>query len=157
METVKNLNDRDRTGRAGATIPKQDQQIVLLAEQQTFITSRDITNQLNRKRVRIDERTAGRRSNEAGAKYKRSLSKPLLTENHQMNRFKWTQDHKVMDYNQMIFSDETTIRLNCVKELLWNLPGQERSCELSRIQSKSMFEVASQVKASVASSVLNKI
>ena len=78
----KDLNDSDRTNRPSATIPKQDQRVVSLAEQQTFVTKRDITNQLNRKRLKIDEKTVGRRLNEAAAKYNRPLSKPLLTENH---------------------------------------------------------------------------
>ena len=51
----KDRGDSARTGRPRATTPKQDQQILSLAEQQTFVTSRDITNQLNRKRVKINE------------------------------------------------------------------------------------------------------
>ena len=93
----KNLNDSDRTGRACATTPKQDQQIISLVEQQIFVTSRSITSQLNRKRVKFNEKTVRRRFNEAGTKYSWPLSKPLLTENHRMNRLKWAQDQKVMD------------------------------------------------------------
>ena len=110
-----------------------------------------------RKRVKINERTVPRRLNEAAEKYNRPLSKALLTENNRMNHLKSTRDHETMDYNPVIFSDETTIRVSCVKGLVWNSPGEKSSCELSSIQSKSMFGVASQVKASVASSVLNKI
>ena len=47
---LKNLNDSDQTDRTHATTPKQDQQVVSVVEQQIFVTSRDITNQLNRKR-----------------------------------------------------------------------------------------------------------
>ena len=42
-----------------------------------------------------------------------------------MSRLKWAQDPKAMNWNQVSFSDETTIRLNCVKGLLWNLPGKK--------------------------------
>ena len=41
------LNDLDRTGLASATTSKQDQQIVSLDEQQTFVITRDIMNQLS--------------------------------------------------------------------------------------------------------------
>ena len=34
-----------------------------------------------------------------------------------MNRLKWAQDHKAIDWNQVIISNETTILLNCVKGL----------------------------------------
>ena len=39
------LNDSDRTDQAHAMTPKQDQQIVLLAERQTFVTNFDITTE----------------------------------------------------------------------------------------------------------------
>ena len=60
----KDLDHSARTGRPRATTPKQDQQILSFAEQQTFITTRDITNQLNRKRTKINERMTRRRLNE---------------------------------------------------------------------------------------------
>jgi transposase len=122
----KDLSDLTRSGRPRATTTKQDQQIISLAEQQTFITSRDITNKLNRKGVMINERTVQRRLNEAGARYNRPLSKPLLTEVHRKNRLKWARDHKDTNWEQVIFSDETTIRLNSVKGLVWNLPGKKK-------------------------------
>ena len=71
-------------------------------------------------------RTVRRRLNEAGARYNRPMSKPLLTERHQKNRLKWAQHHKAIDWNQVIFSDETTIRLNSVKELVWNFPEKKK-------------------------------
>ena len=90
----KDLDDSARTDRPRTTTPKQDQQILSLAEQQTFVTSRDITNQLNRKRVKINERTVRRRLNEGGGRYNQPLLKPLLTENHRINRLKWAHDYK---------------------------------------------------------------
>ena len=94
---LKNLNHSNQTGRVRATALKQDQQIISLAEQQTFVTSRDATNQLNRKRVKINERTLQRRLNEAGTKHNRPLSKSLLTRSHRMSRLKWAQYHRTVD------------------------------------------------------------
>ena len=74
----------------------------------------------------INERTVQRRLNGAGARYNRPLSKPLLTEVHRKNRLKWARDHKDTNWEQVIFSDETTIRLNSVKGLVWNLPGKKK-------------------------------
>lgn len=91
------LNDLPRSGRPRATTPKQDQQIVSLAEQQTFITSQDITNRMNRRGVIINERTVQRRLNEAGARYNRPLSKPLLDETHRKNRLAWARKHESMN------------------------------------------------------------
>jgi len=122
----KDLSDSSRSGRPRATTPKQDQQVVSLAERQTFVTSRDIMNQLENKGVKIDERTVRRRLHEAGAKYNKPLSKPLLTENHRDKRLKWAEDQTTTNWDQVIFTDETTIRLNSVKGLVWNLPGKKK-------------------------------
>ncbi|CAF4232706.1 unnamed protein product [Rotaria magnacalcarata] len=54
------------------------------------------------------------------------MSKPLLTEHHRQNRLRWAQHHKATDWNQMIFSDETTVRLNSAKGLVWNFPGNKK-------------------------------
>ena len=59
-----------------------------------------------------------RRLNEAGTKYNRSLSKSLLTEVHRKNRLKWAQNNKAMNWEHVIFPDETTIHLNTVKGLV---------------------------------------
>ncbi|CAF4503762.1 unnamed protein product, partial [Rotaria magnacalcarata] len=53
----KDLTDAPRSGRSRVTNPKQNQKIVALAEQQTFLISQDITNQLNKKGVEISQRT----------------------------------------------------------------------------------------------------
>jgi transposase len=122
----KDLIDSTRSGRPRATTSKQDQRIVSLAEKQTFITAGDIVNQLNLKQVVVSERTVRRRLNEAGAKYNRPMSKSLLTERHRENRLKWAQNHQAANWDQVILSDETTIRMNSVKGMVWNLPGKKK-------------------------------
>ena len=110
----KDLDDSPRSGRPRATTQEQDQRIVSLADQQTFVTAQDIANQLKQEGVVVRERTVQRCLNEAGAKYNKPISKPLLTEHHQ----EWTLTHQDIDLNQVIFSDETTIRLNSVNGLV---------------------------------------
>ena len=67
-----------------------------------------------------------RRLNEARAEYNKPISKPLLTEHHQERRLKWALIHQDIDWNQVLSSDETTIRLNSVRGLVWNLPGKKK-------------------------------
>ncbi|CAF2082322.1 unnamed protein product, partial [Rotaria magnacalcarata] len=88
--------------------------------------SKDMTNQLERRGVVVSERTVCRRLNEAGARYSRPMSKALLTEHHRQNRLRWAQHHKATDWNQVIFSDETTVCLNSLKGLVWNFPGNKK-------------------------------
>lgn len=79
-----------------------------------------------KKGVNINERTVRWCLNEAGAKYNRPLSKPLLNDNHREKRLKWVEDHRTTNWDQLIFTDETTIRLNSAKGFVWNLPGKKR-------------------------------
>ena len=83
----------------------------------------------------VNKRTIQRRLNEAEAKYNRLLSKPLLIEVHRTNRLKWAQYNKATNWEQVIFSDETTIRLSTVKALLWNLPREKED-----LSSRQAFE-----------------
>ena len=45
---------------------------------------------------------------------------------HRKNRLKWAQDNKTTNWKLVIFSGETTIRLNTVKGLVWNLSGKKK-------------------------------
>ena len=108
------------------TTHKQDEQVVSLAEQQTFVTARDIANKLTNTGTTVNRRTIQRHLNETGVKYNRPLSKPLIIEVHRKNRLKSAQDNKATNWEQMIFSDETTIRLNTVKGLVSNLTGKKK-------------------------------
>ena len=95
----KDLTDSTQSGRPRATTPKQDQRIVLLAEEHTFVTVQDIAKQLKRQWVVVSERIVRRRLNGAGVKYNRPMSKSLLTEHHRQSRLKWAQDHKTTNWN----------------------------------------------------------
>ncbi|CAF3754751.1 unnamed protein product [Rotaria magnacalcarata] len=96
----KDLTNSTRSGRPRATTEKQDRRITSLAKEQPCVTAQDITNQLDRRRVIVSERTVCRRLNEAGARYSRPMSKPLRTEHHRQNRLRWVQHHKATDWNQ---------------------------------------------------------
>ena len=79
-EQSKDLTDSNHSGRARATTQKQDQRIISLAKEKTFIIAQNISNKLNRQGVVVSGRTVCRRLNEADETYNRPMSKPLLTE-----------------------------------------------------------------------------
>ena len=74
---------------------------------------------------------------------------------HRKNRLKWAQDNKATNWEQMIFSEETTIRLNTVKGSVWNLTGkkEDRMNRQAFDQSERTSDIVVQVKVLVASSV----
>lgn len=123
---TKDLTDLPVSGRPRSTTPKQDEKIVSLAVEEMFATCGDIADRLNKKGVEIDEKTIQRRLHEAGAKYGPPMSKPLLTERHEKNRFKWARNQRFTNWNRVIFSDEMTVYLNRVKRRVWYLPGNRK-------------------------------
>ena len=103
------------------------------------------------------ERTIQRCLNEAGVKYNRPLSKPLLTEVHRKNRLKWAQNNKATNCEQVIFSDEITIRLNIVKKIGMKLDRKkEDPSNRQAFEQGERLELFFQVKILVASSVSSR-
>lgn len=125
-DVSKDLSDLERSGRPRVTSADDDQQIIQLANKETFTTSHDIKKNLEAKGIEVSESTIIRRLHEASAKFNLPISKPLLTEQHRLNRLKWAHDHQETNWNQVIFSDETTVFLNRVKGRVWNVRGKKK-------------------------------
>jgi transposase len=122
----KDLADFPRSGRRRATTPKQDKNILSLADEEMLATSSDIKDRLKKKGTKISQTTIWRRLHEAGGKYNLPMSKPLLTEDHRKNRLKWAKRQRHTNWDQVIFSDEMTVYLNRMKRRVWNLPGGKK-------------------------------
>ena len=93
-DVSKDLSDLERSGRPRVTSAHGDQQIIQLAKKETFATSHDIKKDLHVKHIDISESTIRRRLYEACAKFNLPISKPLLTEQHRLNRLKWARDRQ---------------------------------------------------------------
>jgi transposase len=122
----KDLSDSKRSGRPRGTTKKVDQRIVDLASSDNIVTTRDIQHALKRENKEVSQETIRRRLKEPGAKFSAPLSKPLLTEKHRQNRLRWAEATRDIDWNRVIFSGETTVRLNQLKRFVWNLPGRRK-------------------------------
>ena len=70
---------------------------------------------MKRQNINISQETIRLRLKEVGAKFSLPISKPLLTENDRYDRLRWTQATCDIDWNQVIFFDEATLRLNPLK------------------------------------------
>ncbi|CAF3372163.1 unnamed protein product [Rotaria socialis] len=90
--------------------------------------SKDLSDskRIGRPRSTTKKETIRRRLKEYGAKFSLPISKPLLTEKHRQKRLEWAHAAGDIDWNRIIFSDETTVRLNQLKRCVWNLPGKRK-------------------------------
>ena len=85
----KDWSDWIRSGRAQATTPKQDEQIISLAEQQTFVSARNMANNLKKIGATVNERMAFERS--SNQIQSTVIKVTVLTEVHRKNCLKWAQ------------------------------------------------------------------
>ena len=119
----KDLSNMKRPERPCETVEKVDQRIYKLAGRDNIATTGDIQSIL--KRAKHPE-TIRRRLKEAGTKFSLPISKPLLTGNHRCDRLRCAQPTYDIDWNQIIFSDEATVRQNPLKRHVWHLPGKRK-------------------------------
>ena len=123
---LKDLSDMKHPGRPHATTEKVDQRIYKLPGSDNIATTADIQSVFKRQNIGISQETIQRRLKEAGAKFSLPISKSLLTENHRYDRLRWAQATCDIDWNQVIFSDEATVRLNPLKQHVCHFQGMRK-------------------------------
>jgi transposase len=123
---TKDLSDLPKSGRNRSTTPKQDEKIIELAQKQTNATATDIQREMKKRNVNVSVDTIQRRLREGGGKYMAKLSKPLLTDAHKEKRLQWAKKYKNFDWSKVIFSDESTFRLNQSLFKVWQFPGRRK-------------------------------
>ncbi|CAF0792472.1 unnamed protein product [Rotaria sordida] len=125
---TKDLSNLQKKGRSRVTTSEEDQMIVELVQEDMDegITSEDIQQELRRQGTNISRSTIQNRLLEAGFKFSRPLSKPLLTQQHRRNRLIWAQSMQNYNWNKLIISNETTIRLHAVGKFFWQRPGERK-------------------------------
>ena len=127
---TKDLSDRAKVGRPRKTTSQQDEVIIdsVRHDVDEGITSEKIQEQVLNENIDVSARTIRRRLGEAGFKYMKPLSKPLLTEHHQRKRLLWAKSLVNFDWDQVIASDETVFRIHEVKRFYWQRPGERKVC-----------------------------
>ena len=116
---TKDHSDRPRTERSRITTAEDDELIVDLAKQDVGqgITTKQIQEELEDRVVNTSRRTVENCLFEAGFNYSKPFSKSLLSPQYQRNRLNWAKSMKNYDWNKIIVSDETTVRLNAGKNI----------------------------------------
>ena len=115
-----------RPRRPRTTTEKVDQRIYKLAGSGNIATAGDIQRVLKWQNIGISRETVRRRLKKAGAKFSQPISKPLMTKNHRHDRLRWAQATCDADWNQVIFCDEATARLNPLEWHVWHLLGKRK-------------------------------
>lgn len=124
FENTGDIEDKPKAGRPRLTTEKQDQKIVQLAEDDDEATSDKLTTRAKRKGIDVSPRTVRRRLQQSGIHLLPTTTKPLLTEAHRQKRMTWATTNTDTDWDQVIFTDETTIKLFQHRKKVWRRKGE---------------------------------
>ena len=122
----KDLTEEKRSGRPRCTAEKEDERIVKIAKRNHDVTSIEIQRELEKRGVEISDRTIRRRLNDAGGKFVKETQKPLLSERHRSNRLKWAKNHQNYNWDNVVFTDESTFQLYRSNRKVWQFIGRRK-------------------------------
>jgi DNA invertase Pin-like site-specific DNA recombinase len=119
-----------RSGRPKKTTSRLDHKIVRIAENSEKLNAVVIARQLAELNLaNISRQTVRRRLNEANHHGRALVSKPLLKNHHIKARLEFAKKYQnwtVMDWNKVLWSDESKICLNSSdgRRWTWKRPGE---------------------------------
>lgn len=114
------VQDLERKGRKRKTSMRNDNAIIRLFEKDPSMTLNRARAQLKRRRIEVSNQTISRRLHEVGMTALPPIFKPLLNSNHIKKRLQWCQQVSEIDWNKVVFSDESTFELNPKRRLYWS-------------------------------------
>jgi transposase len=94
---TKDLFDRSPSEAPRKITVEQDRMMVDMALDEMSATSKTIQDELATSGVTVSQNTIQRRLKDAGLKYSKPLSKPLLSERHWQQRLAWAKSMKNYD------------------------------------------------------------
>ncbi|CAF4164580.1 unnamed protein product [Rotaria sp. Silwood2] len=124
-ETTGDVEVIQKSGRKRSTTEKQDTIIQSMVAQRPTESVGQIAYRLSKKRIKISETTLRRRFEEAGVQSMKPTSKPLLTNDHIKKRLQWAIKHKDVDWNQTVFTDESSFHMKQVIRRVWKKRGEK--------------------------------
>ena len=112
--------EKKSPGRDQEKLPhSEDQQIVSLMENDRGLRLKDISEEMKRMGVSLCNQTIRTRLNQAGLKFTSTSPKPALSKFDQMQRLRFASQNKNRNWNNIIFTDETSISLGPRKTKIW--------------------------------------
>ena len=113
-----------KSARKRCITEKQDAAIQSMVAQHPTESVGQITSRLSKKGIEVSKTTLRRRFKEDDVQSMRPTSKPLLTSDHIKKRLEWAIKHKDVNWNQVVFTDETSFHMKQVIRRVWRKRGE---------------------------------
>ena len=136
LET-KNVEEISKSGGPRKTCMEQDKVIISLAKRDREQSAKDIQKTLKKRKIDVSTRTISNRLKENGIEYRAPLLKPLLTNLHREKRLSWAQEYEFMDWNKVIFTDESSFVLYRHPKRVWRYKGERIVIQKSEVSKES--------------------
>jgi transposase len=124
-ETSVDVQVIQKSGRKRSTTEKQDDIIQSMLAQHPTESAGQIAVRLSKKGIKISETTLRRRFEEAGVQSMKPISKTLLASDHLKKRLQWAIQHQDVDWNQVVFTDESSFHMKQAIRLVWKKRGEK--------------------------------
>lgn len=105
---VGNVDDLPERGSSQVTTEKQDRAILRLFQNNSALSLRSAQVKLRQKGLDISLNTIRSRLHANNLSFRATLKKPLLSEKHVQKRLNWANENLVRDWDNVIFSDESS-------------------------------------------------
>ena len=93
--------------------------IVNKVESEEYITAKEISNSLKEEGVAVSESTVTRTLKDLGFEYKKPKTAILLNDQQKYDRLQWCLKHKEMNWETVLFADETVFRAGPSRKYKW--------------------------------------
>lgn len=113
------VEEKKSPGRPRKTSQQEDQELVKLMENNKESSLKNFSQQLKTKGYSLSYSTIRRRLIEEGLKFTSPTSKPFLTEIQKIDRLRFAKQNKIRNWNNVLFTDETTISLSPRNKKIW--------------------------------------
>ena len=119
------VEEKMSVGRPRKTSEQEDEKMVQIIENDRTLSSKDIVLEMKSMGVGVSTSTVRRRLNEVGLKFKTQISKPLVTEIQKSARLRFAKQNKKRNWNNVIFTDETSINLGPRNQKIWRRSSEK--------------------------------
>ena len=123
-EETGDVKETQKSGRPRKTTEEQDQIILEAQAADSEAVVKDIHKQAKRKKIDVSPSTVRRRLVEAGLTYAPPMVKPLLSELHRQKRVEWAQTHLNVNWNEVLFTDESSVKVYYNRKCVWRRRGE---------------------------------
>jgi transposase len=113
------MEEKKSTGRPRKTSHIEDEEIINMMENDRALTSEDLSKEMKTRGVEISSSTIRRRLHEAGLQFSSPTLKPALETLHQTERLRFAKQNKRRNWNNVLFTDETTFNLKPRNRKIW--------------------------------------